>query len=390
VHDLFQQSAPKVAAPITKAQKLDWIRLTRSENVGPVTFLRLLERFGTPANALQAIPELSKRGGSKRVIKVCSVEDAQKEIEAAQLCDAVFVAYGSTEYPALLANIHDPPPFLWVRGNTALLSQKSVGIVGARNSSAAGSRFAAHIARALTDHDYCVVSGLARGIDAAAHASVLNNNGMTVSAVAGGVDVVWPPETGAIAERIWQEGASVSEMPIAQQPRNRHFPRRNRIIAGVSRGIIMVEAAQKSGSLITARYALDQGREVLAVPGSPLDARAAGCNDLIRKGATLIRNIDDVLESLSHWDTLSDSKSMAEPTRGFQTMPPISPAEADLERGRDAIITLLSPTPTLVDDIITQSGASVPIVQSILLELDLAGRLERHRGGYVSLNTIPD
>jgi DNA processing protein len=378
--DLFSTlSSPPQAIPLTDQQKLDWIRLARSENVGAVTFRHLIERYRTPSKALEAVSSLALKGGSKRAITICPLDLAEQEMNAAQTFGATFVPLGSTDYPAILAQIHDPPPFLWIKGRVNLLSQKCVGIVGARNASAAGARFSAQISRELSYHGYCVVSGLARGIDAAAHESVLNSNGMTVGVVAGGVDVIWPSETKHLAHRMWEEGVCISEMPMGEQPRNRHFPRRNRIIAGVSQGIVLVEAAEKSGSLITAQYALEQGREILAIPGSPLDARAAGCNALIRNGATLTRNIDDILDALAHWKAPQTAR---EPEKEFTHAPPSDDA---IENARPTVLNLLSPTPTLLDDIIVQSGIAIPIVQTILLELDLAGRLERHHGGYVSL-----
>lgn len=388
MQDLFEPTShtKHIALPVNDAQILDWVRLTRSENVGPVTFFKLLERFGTPAKALQAIPDMAKRGGSRRPIKVCPVDEAMQEIQTAYNNNVSFIPYSSSDYPELLQHVHDPPPFLWARGQTSFLNKKCIAIVGSRNASAAGVRFAAHLGRELSrSHQYCITSGLARGIDAAVHTSALDTTGMTASVVAGGVDVVWPPETKGIAEKIWQDGVSVSEMPMGQQPRNRHFPRRNRIISGMSRGVILVEAAQKSGSLITAQYALDQGRDVLAVPGSPLDARAAGCNDLIRKGATLVRSVDDILEALAHWEDLHIIQGMAATPHSFEH---ITCDQKDIDNARATVVNLLSPTPTLIDDIITQSCCSVPVVQSVLLELDLAGQLERHYGGYVSLCNI--
>lgn len=380
--DLFDIPTQHPVIPCTTEEQIDWIRLSRSENVGPVTFNQLLQRYRTPAKALAAIPTLARKGGSKQAIRICDPELAAQEREAAVNFGAEFVPKGAPEYPPLLTQTHSAPPFLWVKGNLQLLQRNCIAIVGARNASAAGVRFAGHIAGELARHDYCVVSGLARGIDAAAHESTLNANGMTVGVVAGGVDVIWPPETQSIAERVWKQGVSVSEMPMGEKPRNRHFPRRNRIISGLSQGIILVEAAQKSGSLITAKYALEQGREILAVPGSPLDGRAAGCNDLIRKGATLIRDIDDILEALTHWSGPPECLSEPDKVSDALTKPP---TEDEIAHARKTILELLSPTPTLLDDIIVQSGTSVPIVQSVLLELDLAGRLERHTGGYISL-----
>jgi DNA processing protein len=361
---------------LTDEQRLDWLRLIRSDNVGPRTFRALVNHYGGARAALAALPELARRGGAKGPARVVSREDAQRELKAAQALGAVFVGLGEPDYPARLRMIDDAPPLLAVRGNPAALKLPAVALVGARNASAAGLRFAERLARDLGAARLAVVSGLARGIDAAAHRASLATG--TVAVLAGGHDHIYPREHVDLAEAILAQGALVSEMPFGHEPRARDFPRRNRLISGLSAGVVVVEAAKRSGSLITARFALEQGREVFAVPGSPLDPRAEGANDLIKQGATLVTEAADVLA------VLRPILGVAVELRAQEPEPPAPGAEpAGAERAR--IVALLGPTPVPIDDLVRLSGSSPAVVRVVLLELELAGRLERHGGAMVSL-----
>ena len=282
---------------LSDAERLDWLRLARCENVGPITFFALLDRFGSPAAVLDALPALARRGGRRRPIKVCSRAAAEREVEALTALGGRMIALVEPAYPQALAAIADPPPVIALRGRADLLLAESIAVVGARNASANGMHFAERLAADLGAAGLTVVSGMARGIDARAHAGAIETG--TVAVMGGGADVVYPKENRSLFERLLTEGAVISEAPLGTVPMGRHFPRRNRIIAGLSRGVVVVEGAARSGSLITARLALEQGREVMAVPGSPLDPRASGPNGLIRQGATLVENADDVLDALA-------------------------------------------------------------------------------------------
>jgi DNA processing protein len=352
------------------------LRLARSENVGPVTFRALLSRFGTAEAALKALPALARAGG-RRTIRVASDADADREIARINAAGARLLVLGLAPYPSLLTCVEDAPPVLSSLGHLTLLDKPSVAIVGARNASAAGMRLARELAAQLGEAGWVVVSGLARGIDAAAHQGALANG--TIAANAGGVDVIYPPENKDIHARICQTGLVLSEQPMGTEPQARHFPRRNRIISGLSRGVVVIEAAPKSGSLITARVAADQGREVMAVPGSPLDPRAQGCNQLIRDGATLVQSADDVLEALS----ALIRRGPAEPELPFSAPPPLPTEPGDSDRA--ALLALLSPTPVEVDELCRASALPVALVQAVLVELDLAGRIVRHAGQRVAL-----
>lgn len=361
------------------AERLAWLRLIRSENVGPVTFHRLLERFGSAGKALAALPDLAARGGAKR-FQLASESECADELARLAALGCVAIAKGEELYPPLLAQIEDAPPLLFVRGNAALLRKRIVGVVGTRNASINGLRLARSLSEGIGKEGFAVASGLARGIDAAAHDGALDSG--TIAVVAGGVDVVYPKENAALYESIVARGAVVSEMPVGLVPQARHFPRRNRIISGIARGLLVVEAAQRSGSLITARFALEQNREVFAVPGSPLDPRAQGANDLIRDGAHLVQTADDVTGILnglfqSHLDEPPPPQTLRNPG-GF-------PDDATLRDARAEIVKLLSPTPTTVDELIRQCQMSPAVVSMVLLELELAGRLERHPGNKVSM-----
>jgi DNA processing protein len=356
------------------ADRLARLRLIRSENVGPVTYLQLLARFGSAAAAIEGLPDLAARAGG-RSPRIASAESAAREIEAVEQIGARHLFLGTQDYPALLAEIDTPPPVLIARGDPALLDRPMVALVGARNASAAACRFARALARSLGEAGLVVVSGLARGIDTAAHDGALDSG--TIAVVAGGIDIFYPPENEARQRAIGERGLVLAEQPPGTEPRARHFPHRNRIIAGLGRGTVVIEAAPRSGSLITARFAADYGREVMAVPGSPLDPRAQGCNLLIRDGATLVQTAEDVLEAL-------EPGAIGSPPRPAPPSPAQGPAEAD-DSVRSLIAELLGPTPVAVDELIRQAGQAPADVQIVLLELELAGRLERHAGGRVSL-----
>ena len=345
----------------------------RTAKIGPVTYAQLIDRFGHAAAALAAVPDLARRGGGAPP-PITTRAAAEAELRAVERLGARHVFLGLAGYPALLAETNAAPPALIVRGRLELLESVCVAMVGARNASAAACRLARQIANELVARDVTVVSGLARGIDTAAHQGSLAR--ATIAVVAGGIDVVYPPENAALQEEIARQGLLVAEQPPGTEPRARHFPYRNRIIAGLAQITVVVEAAPKSGSLITARYAADYGREVAAVPGSPLDPRAQGCNLLIREGATLVQSADDVLELLRP----TGPRPVAEPARGYAA-PPVDVADRD----RRTLTALLGPVPVPVDELVRQSGSAPAIVQTVLLELELAGRLERHAGGRVSL-----
>ena len=358
---------------MNRAERIAALRLLRTPRIGPVTWAQLMARFGTAQAALDALPGLARRGGGEAP-PIASVSAIEREVEAVERIGARYLFIDQPGYPALLAQVPGAPPALIARGRPRLLARPAVAMVGARNASAAACRFARTIAHDLSAAGVTVVSGLARGIDTAAHQGSLE--GGTVAVVAGGIDIAYPPENAELQERIAAQGLLLAEMPPGTEPRARHFPHRNRIIAGAAQATLVVEAAPKSGSLITARQAADYGREVLAVPGSPLDARAQGCNLLIREGATLVQTADDVMEMLRA------APATAEPPRGYSAPPP--PADAG-DADRLALMDLLGPVPVPVDELIRQSARPPAIVQTVLLELELAGRLERHAGGRVSL-----
>ena len=365
---------------LTDVERLDWLRLIRSENVGPVTFFELMRHFGSAGDALQALPDLARRGGRRGSLRIGSRAAAEREVDALRAVGARFVALGEPGYPPPLAAIADPPPLLSTIGHDHLLNKRIVAIVGARNASASGNRFARRIAGDLGAADYVVASGLARGIDTNAHEGALATG--TVAVVAGGVDVVYPPENEDLQARIAEGGVIIAEMPPGTVPQGRHFPRRNRIIAGVSLGTVVIEAAQRSGSLITARLAGEQGRDVFAVPGSPLDPRCRGSNNLIRQGAVLTESAADVVEVLES----GFGRPAADPAGPLFGAPPQAPIdEATLDAARRDVLEKLGPTPVTVDEIIRQCQVTPSVVLTVLLELELAGRLDRHSGGQVSL-----
>jgi DNA processing protein len=365
---------------LSDEQRLDWLRLIRSDNIGPRTFHDLVEYYGSVRAALTALPELARRGGSARPIRICTREQAEAELKAARATGVEFFALADPDYPTRLKMIDDPPPVVAMRGNLEILQRPLVAIVGSRNASAAGVKFTERMVHDLGDAGYVVVSGLARGIDAAAHRASLATG--TVAVLAGGHDRIYPADHIGLLEKLLIEGAAISEMPFTWEPRAHDFPRRNRIISGLSVGVIVVEAARRSGSLITARLAGEQGREVFAVPGSPLDSRNEGTNGLLKQGAIPATEAADVI-------------AVVEPILGFGPAipsaqePPQEPlASLGTEPGADdraRLISLLGPTPVLIDDLVRLSRASPTIVRSVLLELEIAGRLMRHGAGLVSL-----
>jgi DNA processing protein len=370
---------------LTPAQRLDWLRLIRSDNVGPRTFRMLLKHCGSAGAAIAALPDLARRGGA-RAIRIFRREDAVEELEAAAKMNVAFVALGEDDYPARLAEIDDAPPLLAVRGKAAVLNKPMIAIVGSRNASAAGLKLAEQLAQDLGTAGLVVASGLARGIDGAAHRASIGTG--TVAVLAGGHDRIYPPEHAPLVDALTANGVAVSEMPLTYGPRGHDFPRRNRLISGLSLGVIVVEAAQKSGSLITGRMALEQNREVFAVPGSPLDPRAAGTNSLIKQGATMVTEAEDVLAVLR--PIIGDATAPLRPGAGpafsmdGDGEAPGAPDAASPD-ARARIVALLGPTPVPVDDLIRLSGVSTTMVQATLLELELAGRLKRQQGGRVAL-----
>jgi DNA processing protein len=351
------------------------LRLIRSDNIGPVTYFQLLARFGSAAAAIDAIPDLAARGGG-RAPRLAARASVEREIERVAELGGRHLFLGQGLYPTLLAELETAPPALIVKGQLSLLDKPAIAMVGARNASAAACRFARMLAQNLGEAGAAIVSGLARGIDTAAHDGSLETG--TIAVIAGGIDIAYPPENEERQRAISERGLLIAEQPPGVEPRARHFPYRNRIIAGLAHGTVVVEAAPNSGSLITARYATEYGRDVMAVPGSPLDPRAQGCNQLIRDGAILIQNAEDVLEAIRPFKL----RPLAQKNLDY-TAPNAAADASDVERG--TVLDLLSPTPVAVDEIIRQSGMAPAIVQTVLLELELAGRLERHAGGRVSL-----
>jgi DNA processing protein len=378
----LETGAGQKGIALTDRQRLAWLRLIRSDNVGPATFRDLINHFGSAEIALEALPELSLRGGSTKPVRVASREEALAELEFAARFGARFVGIGEPDYPSALRQIEGAPPIIAIKGSSAALRQPAIGIVGARNCSVSGAKFAAMIARDVGRAGYTIVSGFARGIDTAAHRASLDTG--TVAVLAGGLDHPYPPENEPlIGELLAANGLLLSEMPFGWEPRAKDFPRRNRLIAGISLGLVVTEAAARSGSLITARYAGNFGRLVFAVPGSPLDPRSEGANGLIKDGATLITGAADVIEAmapLTRMDLFSPQQ-ISEPIIEDDREMALPPSEND----RDAIVTALGPSPIEIDELMRHTGLPAQSVYLVLLELDLAGRLYRHPGGLISL-----
>jgi DNA processing protein len=385
---------------LARDEKIDWLQLCRSGGVGPQTFGKLLSRFGSARRALEELPRLAREAGGEERWRRCPRDEAEAEFAAIAELDYPLLAKGEPGYPERLAEIADPPPLLIVRGRTELLEQPAVAVVGARNASANGRMFAHALARELAETGLLVASGLARGIDTAAHEGALAAGAPTLAVIASGVDVAYPSDNAELMERIAESGVIVSERPLGAVPQARHFPRRNRLISGLTLGVVVVEAAPHSGSLITARLAAEQGREVMAVPGSPLDPRHRGTNQLLRDGATLVESAADVLAALGPLARAGQPRSpgVTARTRNRSAAPAeerIMPAQAALPIESEAngaadligrVCERLGPEPLLVDELIRQCQASTAEVQRALLELELDGRLERHPGNRVSLN----
>lgn len=395
---------------LSDRQRLDWLRLIRSESIGPRTFRSLMNRFGGAAAALDALPELGRQAG--RQLKLCPMGEAEREFVATQRLGARFIALGEAGYPKALQAIDSAPPLLTVLGAAEILLRPCVALVGSRNASAAGQKFTARLARDLGEAGFVVVSGLARGIDTAAHQASIESG--TVAVLAGGLDEVYPPQNLPLFEKLIAQGAGVTEMPLGWAPRGRDFPRRNRLVSGLSLGTVVVEAARRSGSLITARFANEQGRQVFAVPGSPLDPRAEGGNHLIREGATLISEAAHVIEALGPlrddamapldfvgvreesgerlperlWDEL-DLPGIAPAPDHATTSPGFDPAQPTVEPGaaddpRVALLRLLGAAPISLDDLVRASGLTARDVSRAVLELELSSAVQRHPGGMLS------
>ncbi|WP_172328081.1 DNA-processing protein DprA [Mangrovicoccus sp. HB161399] len=407
---LYSSIPTPLTPPKLEEDRLSWLRLFRSRRVGVATFHRLIDEHGTAAAALEALPEVARAAGVADYAP-CSVEAARAEMKAARKCGARLVCLGDPDYPALLAETADAPPLLWAAGRTELLHAPMIALVGARNASSLGERMARLLAGALGEAGFAVVSGLARGIDAAAHGASLRTG--TVAVLAGGVDAVYPQENAVLFREIGRDGLRLSEQAIGLQPQSRHFPPRNRIISGLAHGVVVVEAAARSGSLITARAALDQGREVMAVPGHPFDARASGCNMLIRDGARLVRGIDDIVEALGPLALPEKRVASNWRDQALQHQAAISrpdPARAPLRRGsgraangghppapadprpaaqvvplHQQILSRIGPSPIAEDQLIRDLGLPASELSPVLLALELEGRIARQSGGLVSL-----
>jgi DNA processing protein len=348
------------------------LRLIRTDNVGPVSYRQLIARFGNAEKALLALPDLTRRGGGK--FQAASQALIEKELAHVKALGARHIFVDDIDYPPLLAEIENGPAAIMVVGNLALTDRPVVSMVGARNASAAACRFARNLALDLSADGIAVASGLARGVDTAAHYGSLENG--TIGVIAGGIDITYPPENAELQRAVGEKGLLIAEMPPGTEPRARHFPHRNRIIAGLALGTVVVEAVPKSGSLITARLAGEYGREVMAVPGSPLDPRARGCNQLIREGATLVQDANDIAELVRPLDL---RMPLGRPQVAALELPEAGDPE------RCAVNDLLGMSFVSIDEIVRQSGLSSPLVQSVLLEYELAGRLERGAGAKVRL-----
>jgi len=372
-------SKPAAGPRLSDRQRLSWLRLIRTQNVGPASFRELINRFGSAETALEMLPELMISGGARKIVRIPSIAEAEAELEAASRNGARFVGIGEADYPPMLKNMDNPPPLIAMKGEAAVFRLPAVAIVGARNASLAGIKMARMLAADLGRDGYAIVSGLARGIDTAAHQGSLSTG--TIGVLAGGLDVPYPPENAGLCDDIAERGGAViSEMPFGWQPRAQDFPRRNRLVAGAALGLVVIEAAHRSGSLISARLAGEMGRLVFAVPGSPLDPRCAGSNGLLKDGATLVTEASDVSGAIAPLaGTRPPMAASSEKAPDFSATPP--PGEDE----RSGVLEVLGPTPVAVDEIIRHTGLNAAQVSMVLLELDLAGRIERHAGGNVSL-----
>ncbi|MDJ0628617.1 MAG: DNA-processing protein DprA [Rhodobacter sp.] len=367
--------------PRSEDDWLSWLRLLRSRRVGPTTFFRLMAEHGGAAAALEALPGVALAAGVSDYTS-CPAEAAAAEMKAGRLAGARLVAYGGVDYPAPLMDLPDAPPLLWVLGDTGLLTRPMVALVGARNASSLGTRMARKLAEGLTDKGFVVVSGLARGVDTAAHLAALR--GGTCAVMAGGVDVVYPVENAVLAQEIAENGLRISEQAMGLQPQARHFPTRNRLISGIAGAVVVVEAAAKSGSLITAKNALDQGRDVLAVPGHPFDARASGCNLLIRDGAVLVRSVEDVVEAISPPPAQAEM-ALEDTPAAAPASPPETRTLQETARLHSEILSRLGPSPVAEDQLIRDLKQPANTIAPELVALELEGKIARQAGGLLSL-----
>ena len=365
---------------ISFSEKISWLQLIRSENIGPITFFQLLRKFGSASQALAEIPELARKGGAKKPIRIFAKASAQREMDQLMSAGGQLIAACEPQYPPLLREIHDPPPVISVMGHISLLQKECIGVVGSRNASAVAQKLTQRFSADLGAKNIVIVSGLARGIDSAAHTASLQTG--TIGVVGGGVDVAYPRENRELQNLIAEQGCIVAEQSFGTKPQARHFPRRNRIISGLSLGILVMEATPKSGSLITARMAAEQGRDVFAVPGSPLDPRAKGTNNLIRNGAALVESAAEILDELRSVRL----RPLQEPDQPMLPLRHPMPIDTNLlNEARPNIVSLLSPVAINIDELVRLSLAPPSVVMTILLELELAGRIERHFGNRVSL-----
>ncbi|WP_332065534.1 DNA-processing protein DprA [Bartonella sp. CB189] len=381
---------------LTDHQRLNWLRLLRSQNIGAVSFYNLIDHYKTAENAIAALPELSKKGGSCTPLRIATLEEAEQEMQEAEKLGIRFVGIGEPDYPPLLKRTEASPPLIAIKGNVSVFQKPSVGIVGSRNASAAGKKIAAQFAHFLGNANFTIVSGLARGIDSIAHQTSLLTG--TIAVMAGGINHIYPIENKKLYEDIIANGgAIISEMPIGWKPRAIDFPRRNRIIASLSLGLLVVEAAMQSGSLITARQAAEMGRLIFAVPGSPLDPRSIGTNNLIKDGASLTTHPSDIVEALTPLipNSVNSQLNFFEESTSYQiqeenwSVPDIkkdTPSSFGNEKERAALLSSLSTTPIDLDTLSAHSGIALQDLYLLLVELDLAGKLIRHSGGYVSLS----
>ena len=374
--DMFSSTHPPLP-PTTEEDRFSWLRLLRSRRVGVTTFHRLLAEHGTAQNALIALPEVARSAGVDGY-EICPPGVVEAEMKAAKAANARLLCLGLPEYPAALAQVDGAPPLLWAVGDVSLCSRPSIALVGARNASSLGTRMARALARDLGEEGFVVTSGLARGVDTAAHLAALASG--TIAVLAGGVDIIYPSENTDLGAKIGQQGLRLSEQPMGMAPMARHFPARNRIISGLSQAVVVIEAAARSGSLITARDALDQGRDVLAVPGHPFDARASGCNLLIRDGAALVRNAEDVIAAISQ------ASPPAQPALPID-LPPPPPQQrtlAETARLHQQILERLGPAPLAEDQLIRDLASSAGQIGAVLVDLELDGKIERQSGGLLS------
>jgi len=372
----FHPSTHPPLPPTTEDGRLSWLRLLRSRRIGISSFYRLLAEHGSAEAALDALPGIAAAAGADGY-SPCPEAVARAEMRAGRDCGARMLCIGAPGYPAELVDLDDPPPLLWSKGNPAALEAPRIAVVGARNASSLGTRMARALAADLAAEGYVIVSGLARGIDAAAHAAVLDHG--TIAVMAGGVDMLYPAENAALAEDILKQGLRLSEQAVGLQPQARHFPRRNRLVSGLARAVVVIEAAGRSGSLITARNALDQGREVMSVPGHPMDGRSAGCNMLIRDGARLVRNAADVIEALPM------VRAPAQPDLPLPAPPPDRRSLAGTAQLHSEILNRLSVSPLAEDQLIRDLGGVAARITPTLVELELAGQVERQAGGLLAL-----